>query len=85
MKDIFNVYNVASKEDSTDAALAKFYQLTDPKSFEFYFQNEKPLVKKLLRNEILKERDGLVTKLFNKVTTNQVNAFTVNLQDKFNK
>ena len=85
VKDIFNVYNVASKEDSTDAALAKFYQLTDPKSFEFYFQNEKPLVKKLLRNEILKERDGLVTKLFNKVTTNQVNAFTVNLQDKFNK
>ena len=84
VKDIFNVYNVASK-DSTDAALAKFYQLTDPKSFEFYFQNEKPLVKKLLRNEILKERDGLVTKLFNKVTTNQVNAFTVNLQDKFNK
>ena len=85
VKDIFNVYNVASKEDSTDTALAKFYQLTDPKSFEFYFQNEKPLVKKLLRNEILKERDGLVTKLFNKVTTNQVNAFTVNLQDKFNK
>ena len=85
VKDIFNTYQVASKEDSTDAALAKFYQLTDPKSFEFYFQNEKPLVKKLLRNEILKERDGLVTKLFNKVTTNQVNAFTVNLQDKFNK
>ncbi len=85
VKDIFNTYKVASKEDSTDAALAKFYQLTDPKSFEFYFQNEKPLVKKLLRNEILKERDGLVTKLFNKVTTNQVNAFTVNLQDKFNK
>lgn len=85
VKDIFNTYQVASKEDSTDAALAKFYQLTDPKSFEFYFENEKPLVKKLLRNEILKERDGLVTKLFNKVTTNQVNAFTVNLQDKFNK
>ena len=62
VKDIFNTYQVASKEDSTDAALAKFYQLTDPKSFEFYFQNEKPLVKKLLRNEILKERDGLDTK-----------------------
>ena len=48
-----------------------------------YLKDQKPLAKRLLRNEILKERDGLVTKLFNKVTTNQVNNFTVNLEDKF--
>ena len=59
------------RKTDTDKALNHFLNLQILKNFEFYFKNEKPLVKKLLRNEILKERDGLVTKLFNKVTTNQ--------------
>lgn len=84
VKDILNVYEKATKADTTDKALTFFYNNTNPSKFESIFTDQSPLVKKVLRNEILKERDGLVTKLFNKVTTEQTNRFVVNLNDKFN-
>ena len=84
IKDILNVYEQASKADDTDKALTFYYNNTNPKNFQNVLDSQKPLVKKVLRNEILKERDKLVTKLFNKVTTEQVNKFTANLDDKFN-
>ena len=84
VKDILNVYERASKETDTDTALKKYYELTAPSNFEYLLEGQKPLVKKLLRSEIQKERDGLVTKLFTKVTTEQTNKFTVNLNEKFN-
>ena len=84
LQSILKSYETSSKLNSTDAALKSFFENTNPNKFETILKNQKPLVKRLLRNEILKERDGLVTKLFNKVTTNQVNEFTVNLQEKFN-
>ena len=84
VKDILNVYEKATKADTTDKALTFFYNNTNPNKFENIFADQSPLVKKVLRNEILKERDGLVTKLFNKVTTEQTNRFVVNLNDKFN-
>ena len=84
VKDILNVYEKASKLNDTDAALKLFYENTSPTNFEYLLENQKPLVKKLLRSEIQKERDGLVTKLFTKVTTEAANTFTVNLNDKFN-
>ena len=83
VKDILNVYEKASKAPNTDTALKTFYEFTSPSNFEYLLKDQKPLVKRLLRNEIIKERDGMVTKLFNKVTTNQINNFTVNLEDKF--
>ena len=85
VKDILNVYEQAAKADDTDKALTYFYNNTNPNKFSSLFEDKSPLVKKVLRSEILKERDGLVTKLFNKVTTEQVNKFTTNLTDKFNK
>ena len=84
VKDILNVYEKASKLNDTDAALKLFYENTSPTNFEYLLENQKPLVKKLLRSEIQKERDGLATKLFTKVTTEAANTFTVNLNDKFN-
>jgi len=83
-KDILNIYEEATKADDTDKALTIFYNNTSPKNFAQLLKDKTPLVKKILTSEILKERDGLVPKLFSKVTTEQTNKFTVNLNDKFN-
>lgn len=83
-KDIYNIYEEAIKADDTDKALTLFYNNTSPKNFTQLLKGQSPLVKKILTSEILKERDGLVPKLFSKVTTEQTNKFTVNLNDKFN-
>ena len=62
VKDILNVYEKSAKAPDTDTALKQFYQFTSPSNFEYLLKDQKPLVKRLLRNEIIKERDGMVTK-----------------------
>lgn len=83
-QSIYEVFDKTSKENSTQTALKKYYELTNPSLYENLYKDQNTTVKKLIRNEILKQRDGLVPKLFTKVSTEQTNQLVNNLNDKFN-
>ena len=83
-QSIYEVFDKTSKENSTQKALKKYYELTNPSLYENLYKDQNTTVKKLIRNEILKQRDGLVPKLFTKVSTEQTNQLVNNLNDKFN-
>ena len=83
-QSIYEVFDKTSKENSTQTALKKYYELTNPSLYENLYKDQNTTVKKLIRNEILKQRDVLVPKLFTKVSTEQTNQLVNNLNDKFN-
>tara|TARA_X000001382_G_scaffold98767_1_gene73167 strand:+ start:359 stop:2023 length:1665 start_codon:yes stop_codon:yes gene_type:complete len=84
-KHVLKAFEVASKMTNTDAALTKFFEATNDANSNFLIpENSTPLVKKLIRSNLRKERDSLTTRLFNKVTTEQTNTFQVNINNKFN-
>ena len=84
-KHVLKGFEVASKMTNTDAALSKFFNYTSDANSSFLIpENATPLVKKLIRSNLKKERDSLTTRLFNKVTTEQTNTFQVNINNKFN-